>query len=100
MTDGNTAKVIEWVLSRPVLTQRLRLMAFDGAGTQELACTVADLLDPNRKTLWIEYLHATGTPLDSADALWKELGGILGIYTVDWGLVQQRLVEAGPLGQE
>jgi hypothetical protein len=59
---------------------------------QELTCTVADLLDPNRKALWADYLKATGAPAAEADALWEELGGIAGIYGVDWRAVRQALL--------
>lgn len=65
-----------------------------GDGDQELTCTVADLLDPDRKTPWPEYLHATRADAGEADAAWRKLGGIAGIYAVDWVRVRQTLLDA------
>ncbi len=96
-----TDTVIRWVLSAPVLTWRLALIARDGAeyadGGQELMCTVADLLDPGRNSTWRGYLTAVGARFGAADETWAHLGGIAGIHAVDWSRVLHVLLEADRL---
>lgn len=93
-----TAEVIRWATSVPVLAWRLSIIARDGKdyrdGEQELTCTVADLLDPERGALWWCYLRATGADPAHADATWERVGGVRGIHTVDWVRVRQTLLEA------
>ena len=102
--NEETGKVASWALSRPVLTQRLRIIAFDAQdsphGNQELSCTVTDLLDPARGTLWTEYLQATGAATEAADKVWSDLGGIAGIHQVDWAVIRERLLSEKPLLDE
>ena len=100
--DAVTTAVIRWALSSPVLSWRLAIVAGEVASNgdmdQELMCTVADLLDPERNAMWRGYLLASGADPCEADATWKQLGGISGIYAVCWARVREALLSVGQPG--
>lgn len=75
--DARTQAVIRWVLEWPVLTLRLAEIVRDEAlyKTEELPCTVADLLYPGRGFYARAYLSAVGVPRPAADAVWQDLSG-------------------------
>jgi hypothetical protein len=87
--DEASTAVIRWALAKPVLARLLATAAAEDEG--ELIRAVVDLMDPQRSRLWSDCLKATGASLPDTDALWYKLGGITGLYGVDWERVGREL---------
>lgn len=87
--DEASTAVIRWALAKPVLARLLAGAAAEDEG--ELIRAVVDLMDPQRTRLWADCLKATGTSLPATDTLWYKLGGITGLYGVDWERIGREL---------
>lgn len=94
MSDEHTARVIDWVHSRPVLLKWLDEIVREG-GDDELMCTVVDLLDPRRGIHAAAFLNAVGAPATDADDVSRALerrDGQHWLTLVDWPAVRRAVL--------